>query len=122
MTTVSKSMRRVSERREYMELPGDDGAVGFISVWVDGVQVAAGIRQDPAYAERNGGRGWSLWSSGLSLRTTGDAPVTSAHAPQQPRNTHPIPVDDEHDVCAWLALIADLAENGPSVVESRRRR
>lgn len=116
----STSTRRVSDRREFMELPGDDGTTAYVSVWVDGLQIAGAVRQDEFYAERNRGARWSLWSSGLSLRLLGDAPSTSEHAPAQPRNTSPLPVRDEHDVRAWLSLIADLAERGPRAVEHRR--
>jgi hypothetical protein len=88
------------------------GELAYLGMWVDGIQVAAAVRQDDCYAEMNGGARWSLWSSGLTLRTEGHNPPGSAR---------PLPVRDEADARAWLYLFADLAEQGPSVIEEERR-
>jgi hypothetical protein len=92
-------MTRVSPRRQMYELPGDGVDFGYISVWVDDVQIAAAVHSGPISYDTPH---YSLWSSALSLD-----------------NAKPLRVNSEHDARAWLALMADLAEQGPRVVEKR---
>jgi hypothetical protein len=114
MTVIeTKHMRAVSERRGIYELPGDDGELGYIGVWVDGVQIAAGVRHDEGYAERHNGARWALWSGGLD--------VTPLKAPRGPFDTHSLAVRAEADVRVWLDLLGDLAEHGPRSVKTRKR-
>lgn len=108
-------MTTISERRQLLTYDDESGAVGFLSVWVDNVQIAAAVKQDESYAQRNDGAQWSLWSSGLTLR--------ALTPPDDERATaaHPLAIRTEGDARAWLFLLADLAESGPRIVESRTR-
>ncbi|HJT94040.1 MAG TPA: hypothetical protein VJ777_19260 [Mycobacterium sp.] len=121
MDNVSKYTTRVSDRREVVTYPDESGATAFIGMWVDGQQIAAAVRQDDEYAKRNGGAHWSLWSSGLRLRLLVDEqPEVNGIRCQPPAiASRPLPVRDQHDAQAWLALLADLAEHGPRVVSGR---
>lgn len=114
MTVIeTKHMHAVSQRRGLYELrSADNTTVDYIGMWIDGVQIAAALRKDDWYAEHNGGAEWALWSSRLSV-----API---RAERGPTDTHPLALRTEADARAWLDLLADLAEHGPRIVETRQ--
>lgn len=81
---------RISERREILTYNDADGQASYIGMWVDGIQVAAGVKSIDTQ--------WSMWSPLLAVG-----------------NAHPLVVRTESDLRAWLNLFGDLAEHGPRV-------
>lgn len=108
------TMTKISERREVLTYPGDDGQTAYVGMWVDGLQIGAGLRQDDGFAEYHRGDRWLLWSSGLTSMA-----MIKPDAPRPTNAASPLPVRDEAGVRAWLNLLADLAEHGAKVVEGR---
>ena len=70
------------------------GEVAYLGLWVDGVQVAAAMRQDDFFAERHGGHRWHLWTNFLKIFV----------------EARPAVLPDEQSARGWLKFIGDCVE------------
>lgn len=118
MTSITdKHMTRISERRQILAYPDveGDGQISYIGMWVDGIQIATGLRQSVEFDDYHKGYRWQMWSSALTLPP--NKFYGNADEPRADNAACPLAARDEADVRAWLNLFADLAERGPRAVD-----